>query len=242
MAATDSQPGTSLQHAAAAVAPGTGAVDPGELYFLLAHALSAGPFAHLGAALAGEAAAAGLLPCRYDSAGGRHALTYDQLRQRYAHLPPTVLHDALGTLLGHAKQAAPTAAARGLTSLLDASVLGGLAVAGLPPPPRWMRPSLSGGFFSGHGPPPPQLLLLREAGGAAAGGGGGLSPAAFGRQLRHHQSVRGHRFAAYCVMYDKSGRHVITGADDCLVKARLCRAAHELLSALFHVRFHALSS
>jgi len=32
--------------------------------------------------------------------------------------------------------------------------------------------------------------------------------------------VRGHSFAAYCVVMDGTGRHVITGSDDRLVKVR----------------------
>ena len=39
-----------------------------------------------------------------------------------------------------------------------------------------------------------------------------------GEQLRHQRTLRGHRFAVYCITFDRSGRYVITGSDDHLVK------------------------
>ncbi|GIM13074.1 hypothetical protein Vretimale_16295, partial [Volvox reticuliferus] len=38
------------------------------------------------------------------------------------------------------------------------------------------------------------------------------------RQMRHLTTVRGHRLAVYCCTYDNTGRRVITGSDDFLVK------------------------
>lgn len=91
------------------------------------------------------------------------------------------------------------------------------AAAGPPPPPAWLRPAH---LLASQ---PHRLLLLRQ---------GGLLRSAqhpltvqpgdeYGRQLQHHLTVRGHRFAVYCVTYDRSGRYLITGSDDRLVKVDL---------------------
>lgn len=46
-------------------------------------------------------------------------------------------------------------------------------------------------------------------------------------QLRHQRTLRGHRFAVYCITFDRSGRYVITGSDDHLVKVS-CMQAREM--------------
>jgi WD40 repeat protein len=43
-------------------------------------------------------------------------------------------------------------------------------------------------------------------------------PADFIASMDHRKSVRGHRFAVYCVAFDKLGQKIITGSDDRLVK------------------------
>lgn len=44
-------------------------------------------------------------------------------------------------------------------------------------------------------------------------------PALLAGALRHQRTVRGHRVAVYCITFDRTGRRVITGSDDRLVKA-----------------------
>ena len=51
--------------------PAAESVDESEVTYLIVHALLHGPFAHLGRALAAEAAQAGALPARYDFQGGQ---------------------------------------------------------------------------------------------------------------------------------------------------------------------------
>ena len=36
--------------------------------------------------------------------------------------------------------------------------------------------------------------------------------------LRYQKTLRGHNAAVYCVAFDKTGRYVVTGSDDRLVK------------------------
>lgn len=157
-------------------------------------------------------------------AGAQHALSLPELQRRYAHLPPDALRQLLAQLLDRRRSEAPQPAARGLTSLLEGGALRVLSLGPgapppPPPPPAWLRPG---------GPPPSQAhrLLLLRAGGLGVGGSGTHAagvcpPAEAARALQHHLTVRGHRFAVYCVAYDRCGRFAITGSDDRLVK--VCR-------------------
>ena len=43
-------------------------------------------------------------------------------------------------------------------------------------------------------------------------------PRQYVEQLRHQRTLRGHHFAVYCIAFDRTGRYVITGSDDHLVK------------------------
>jgi hypothetical protein len=84
-----------------------------------------------------------------------------------------------------------------------------LAAALRPPPPLALRaPFLAA--------PLPARLLLAEAG--AARGRLAPPPGFVAGRMAHHATVRGHRLAVYCAVFDRRGRYVITGADDCLVK------------------------
>ena len=155
---------------------------------------------------------------RPPGAGGQHALGLPELQRRYAHLPPNALQQLLSQLLERRRGEAPQPAARGLTSLLEPAALGVLGGGPPPPPPpAWLRPGAA---------LPSQvhrLLLRRQAGlGRPAGA---QPPEEFGRALQHQLTVRGHRYAVYCLAYDRSGRYVVTGSDDRLVKVGAGRGA-----------------
>ena len=74
---------------------------------------------------------------------------------------------------------------------------------------------------------------LREAGWsqAAALGRTLLPPPRFARELRYQRTVRGHHFAVYCIAFDRTGRRIITGSDDRLVKVT-CLTGCELASVI----------
>jgi WD40 repeat protein len=231
VAAGGSAPALAPAAAAAADAEGDdGAidVDPAEVHLLLVLALADGPFAELGEALAAAAGARGLLPRRPAPAGGADLpLGLAELRARAAHVPRDAVARALGALLARARRAAPGAAARGLTSLLDPAVVAALPAlrGGAPPPrppPRAARPPAwarapAALRFGGAGPPPPRALALRESG-AGAAAWPAAAPAAAAAAVRHHLTARGHRLSAYCVALDPGGGLAVTGADDRLVK------------------------
>lgn len=119
-------------------------------------------------------------PAPFPLPGNRHPLSLPELQQRYAHVPPAGLQLALGSLLRLRQQGPPQPAAAGLTSLLEAGMLGTLlpqqgaqqaqqgvgSKAPQPkswPPPRWVPP-----FHQSGRPALPQRLLLRELGTSAA--------------------------------------------------------------------------
>ncbi len=103
---------------------------------------------------------------------------------------------------------------QGLTSLLAEgalAVIPRLSAAPRPPPPLPLRPPHAAA-------PLPHRLLLQQAGAAAPLK---TPPTDFAAgRMQHHATVRGHRLAVYCTALDRTGRLVITGADDYLVKVR----------------------
>ncbi len=154
-------------------------------------------------------------------AGTVHALRFEELQQRYAHLPPNALQQLLSQLLERRRAEAPQPAARGLTSLLEPSALSVLsgasslaAASGKGCPPAWLRP---GRLLPSD---PHRLLLVRQAGllRSAQHPAAIQPPPAYARQLAHALTVRGHRYAVYCLAYDRTGRYLVTGSDDRLVK------------------------
>ena len=46
------------------------------------------------------------------------------------------------------------------------------------------------------------------------------SPELATKHIRHLCTVRGHKMAVYCLTFDNTGRRLITGSDDWLVKVR----------------------
>lgn len=76
--------------------------------------------------------------------------------------------------------------------------------------PIWLRrpfqaPSLS------------QQLLLREAG-LCNRRSSRLPLRTVAGRLCHHATFRGHGFPVFCVLFDKQGSRVVTGADDAIIK------------------------
>ena len=45
-----------------------------------------------------------------------------------------------------------------------------------------------------------------------------MIPASFYKKLQLHRQTLGHLSAVYCVLYDRTGKYIITGADDLLIK------------------------
>ncbi|KAK9915369.1 hypothetical protein WJX75_008121 [Coccomyxa subellipsoidea] len=212
-------------------------VDACELHFLILHYLSLGPCRQTAALLQEEALKHNLLPTRTDIFGRRHGLSYEELKERFSHVPQTWLEQLLA-VLSHVRQRSGNASSQGLTSLLDAGALTSILALqdGKSEPAeeashvaRWLWPHHSVASVL-------QKNLLREIGWSPSvrAPGNLLPPEQFTKQLHYQRTVRGHHFAVYCIAFDRSGRRIITGSDDRLVKIWSVETALLLLSCRGH--------
>ncbi|XP_049806710.1 PH-interacting protein [Schistocerca nitens] len=195
-----------------------------ELYFLITKFLDASPCHQTAAVLKQELQRLKILPRRLDWQGNEHEQTFGELERKYPHIGPNHLLEVcrrLGPLLDQElKPSLP-----GLTSLLGAG-----------------RQSLlrTQKDHCAH-----NLSIVDYA--VRIRGCPLIDPAGVNRQhnlvkvlqgrelsgpLKRHQAVSsklysklqlycrtlGHLSAVYCLLFDRTGRYVITGADDLLVK------------------------
>nr|XP_049707984.1 bromodomain and WD repeat-containing protein 1 isoform X2 [Helicoverpa armigera] len=180
-----------------------------ELYFLIAKFLSGGPLKETAKTLLKELESIEVLPRRLDWEGREHAQSYDELAAQHADVGWRRLAGVCARALALAQRAPDELPERlaARLSLLSESLV---------------RPRP---LYASHKPDHSLVrrLVARELGaGAAARAGGRGGPALFpARMLAGLQLQRrtlGHLSAVYCVVFDCSGRYVMTGADDMLVK------------------------
>ncbi|CAN4091708.1 unnamed protein product [Withania somnifera] len=237
-------------------------IDMGEVYFLIMHFLSAGPCHRTYGQFWNELLEHQLLPRRYhawysrsgapsgdeNDDGRSFPLSYNRLVERYSHVEKDHLVKLLKQLLLSAKvplldmvggttinaAAAPTLLGTGFFSLLSsdqdqrndkvkpsghlrwphmlADQLRGLSLR-----------EIGGGFSKHHRAP-----SIRAACYAIA------KPSTMVQKMQNIKKVRGHRNAVYCAIFDRSGRYVITGSDDRLVKIWSMETAYCLASCRGH--------
>ncbi|KAL1359050.1 hypothetical protein HN51_004293 [Arachis hypogaea] len=237
-------------------------VDLREVYFLMMHFLSAGPCHKTYMQFRNELLEHQLLPRRYhawysrsgaprgdeDDDGLSFSLTYDKLLERYPHIEKDHLVKLLKQLLlntaspslrissGNAPNAAdvPTLLGKGSFSLLSYDNDKINEVKRPPPHMRWphMKANqvhglnlreIGGGFPRHHRAP-----SIRAACYAIA------KPSTMVQKMQNIKRIRGHRNAVYCAILDRSGRYVITGSDDRLVKIWSMETAYCLASCRGH--------
>ncbi|XP_062108774.1 uncharacterized protein LOC133819520 [Humulus lupulus] len=249
--------GTSL-----AVEP-DGDIDLREVYFLIMHFLSAGPCRRTYGQFSNELLEHQLLPKRYHAWYSRNdvrigdgnddgmsiPLSHSMLVERYSHIQKDHLVRLLKQLListappsrsisgGNPPNAAdvPTLMGMGSFSLLKHD--GDTFDQELRQPPAHMRwphmkadqvrglslREIGGGFTRHHRAP-----SIRAASYAIA------KPTTMVQKMQNIKKIRGHRNAVYCAIFDRSGRYVITGADDRLVKIWSMETAYCLASCRGH--------
>ncbi|PIA61119.1 hypothetical protein AQUCO_00300561v1 [Aquilegia coerulea] len=238
-------------------------IDLSEVYFLIMHFLSAGPCHRTYGQFWNELLEHQLLPRRYHawySRSGAHTgdendngfsfpLSYNKLVERYPHIgtnhlvkllkqliltnaPP--LHGMIG---GNAPNAAdvPTLLGSGSFSLLGSDRNRETKKNNRPPDYlRWPHMKadqvrglslreIGGGFSKHHRAP-----SIRAACYAIA------KPSTMVQRMENIKKLRGHRDAVYCAIFDRSGRYVITGSDDRLVKIWSMETAFCLASCRGH--------
>ncbi|KAM6465548.1 PH-interacting protein isoform 1-T1 [Liasis olivaceus] len=195
-----------------------------ELYFLIARFLEDGPCQQAAQVLIREVAEKELLPKRTDWTGKEHPRSYESLVKYYRHLAPDHLLQIchrLGPLLEQEiPQSVPgvqTLLGAGRQSLLRTNksckhvIWKGSALAAL----HCGRPPESP---INYGSPPSiaETLFSRKLNGKYRLEH--LIPTAVYQHMKMHKRILGHLSSVYCVTFDRTGRRIFTGSDDCLVK------------------------
>ncbi|KAG7530890.1 Bromodomain-like superfamily [Arabidopsis suecica] len=221
-------------------------MDLREVYFLILHFLSTGPCQRTFGHLRDEILEKGLLPRRYHSWWSRSGtcsgradddgislpLSYDNLIERYPHIEKDHLVKLLKQLIlnpsfpshmrveGNAPNAAdvPTLLGSGTFSLVDRKNIESQKAKHVASYLRWPHMhadqvrglslrEIGGGFRKHHRAP--SILSACHA---------IAKPSTMVQKMQNIKKLRGHRNAVYCAIFDRSGRYVITGSDDRLVK------------------------
>ncbi|KAJ6318166.1 hypothetical protein OIU76_013666 [Salix suchowensis] len=237
-------------------------VDLSEVYFLIMHFLSAGPCQRTYIHFWNELLEHQLLPRRYHAWYSRHGrlsgdendnglsfpLSYNSLEEQYPHIEKNHLVKLLKQLLLNTASPSedlisdipnaadvPTLLGTGSFSLLSGDRDKGNGQVMHPPAHlRWPHRhadqvrglslrEIGGGFARHHRAP-----SIRAACYAIA------KPLTMVKKMQNVKRVRGHRNAVYCAIFDRSGRYVVTGSDDRLVKIWSMETAFCLASCRGH--------
>ncbi|KZV50933.1 bromodomain and WD repeat-containing protein 3 [Dorcoceras hygrometricum] len=238
-------------------------VDLREIYFLILHFLSAGPCQNTFEKLWDELLEHDLLPRRYHAWFSRSGvvigdesndgtsvpLNYDNLVGRYSHVEKDHLVKLfklfmltqrlpLRCVVGRTAPSAtdvPTLLGTGSFSLLPCDKTRvNKQVRDLPSYFRWPHMladqvrgltlrEVGGGFSKHHRAPSIRCACYAIA-----------KPSTMVQKMQNMKKLRGHRDAVYCAIFDRSGRYVITGSDDRLVKIWSMETAFCLASCRGH--------
>ncbi|XP_069680733.1 bromodomain and WD repeat-containing protein 3 isoform X4 [Periplaneta americana] len=195
-----------------------------ELYFLIAKFLAAGPCQETANVLKRELENSKALPKRLDWQGNEHEQTFQELERKYPHIGPTYLLDIcrrIGPILD--KEIKPSVS--GVTSLLGAGRQSLLRTAqGIQQQSqhivqygtrrRGCPVTNPVGFNKQHNLV--RVLQGRETSGPLRRWQ--VVPTRLYSKQQLFCRTLGHLSAVYCLLFDRTGRYVITGADDLLVK------------------------
>uniref|UniRef100_A0A671UVB2 PH-interacting protein n=1 Tax=Sparus aurata TaxID=8175 RepID=A0A671UVB2_SPAAU len=187
-----------------------------ELYFLIARFLEAGPCQ--------KAAEVGLLPRRLDWTGLEHPGTYENLVKLYRHVSADHLLQVCSRVCPLLEREVP-ASVPGLTSLLGAGRQNLLRTAKSCKHVVWKGSALAA-LHCGRPPEPPIIYgsppnIVETSFGRRLNGSYRLRqlvPTAVYQHMKMHKRILGHLSSVYCVTFDRTGRRIFTGSDDCLVK------------------------
>ncbi|CAN7989266.1 unnamed protein product [Ixodes hexagonus] len=206
----------------AAVDKGTQELLEKELYFLISKFLSSGPCKQAGEALKREIEEHHLLPKRIDWLGNEHHRSFSELESSNVHIPNDYLLricSRIGPLLD---QLIPSGVAG------SRSLLGSGSYSLLRQQSKVRRPRKTADVATRlHGSPPcfpqgvsaPNVALVLQ--GRALSGLPNCSQqlsTKFFSKAQLFRRLLGHLSSVYCVLFDRSGHYIFTGADDLLVK------------------------
>ncbi|XP_066495961.1 bromodomain and WD repeat-containing protein 3 isoform X2 [Tiliqua scincoides] len=195
-----------------------------ELYYLIARFLQSGPCRRAAQVLVEELEEHQLIPRRLDWQGKEHRRSFEDLVAANAHIPPDYLlkicerlgplldkeipQSVLGvqTLLGVGRQSLLRAAKDCRHTSWKVSAFAALH--------RGRPPELP----LNYGKPPNVVNIISARQSTGYGRFSHLFPTSFYQHIKMHKRILGHLSSVYCVAFDRSGRRIFTGSDDCLVK------------------------
>ncbi|XP_068197927.1 PH-interacting protein [Antennarius striatus] len=195
-----------------------------ELYFLIARFLEAGPCQKAAETLIREVEENGLLPIRLDWTGQKHPGTYENLVKLYRHVSADHLLQVCSRVCPLLEKEVP-ASVPGLTSLLGAGRQNLLRTSKSCKHVVWKGSALAA-LHCGRPPEPPIIYgsppnIVDTSFGRRLNGSYRLRqlvPTAVYQHMKMHKRILGHLSSVYCVTFDRTGRRIFTGSDDCLVK------------------------
>ncbi|CAA0831983.1 Unknown protein [Striga hermonthica] len=222
-------------------------VDLRDIYFMIMHFLAAGPCQKTFRQMWEELSEHALLPRRYhawysrrgtvsgdlNDDGNSFPLNYDNLIGRYPHIGKDHLVRLIKQLMLMMSPPSQCISGRIVPNALDVPTVLGTGtfsllsdernkvnkqVRHLPSYLRWPHMQadqvrglrlreIGGGFSKHHRAPSIRVACYTIA-----------KPSSMVPKMQNMKKLRGHRDAVYCAIFDRSGRYVITGSDDRLVK------------------------
>uniref|UniRef100_A0A8C2B1G8 PH-interacting protein n=1 Tax=Cyprinus carpio TaxID=7962 RepID=A0A8C2B1G8_CYPCA len=195
-----------------------------ELYFLIARFLEAGPCQDAAETLIREVQEKELLPKRIDWTGKEHPGSYENLVKLYRHISPDHLLQVCERVSPLLEREVP-ASVPGVNSLLGAGRQSVLRTNKSCKHVVWKGSALAA-LHCGRPPEPPviygsppnivETIYSRRLNGSYRLGQ--LVPTAVYQHMKMHKRILGHLSSVYCVTFDRTGRRIFTGSDDCLVK------------------------
>uniref|UniRef100_A0A3Q3VLF8 PH-interacting protein n=1 Tax=Mola mola TaxID=94237 RepID=A0A3Q3VLF8_MOLML len=194
-----------------------------ELYFLIARFLEAGP-CQKAAEVVDTVFPPQLLPKRLDWTGQEHPGTYQNLVKLHRHISAEHLLQVCSRVCPLLEREVP-ASVPGLTSLLGAGRQNLLRTTKSCKHVVWKGSALAA-LHCGRPPEPPIIYgsppnIVETSFGRRLNGSyrlGQLVPTAVYQHMKMHKRILGHLSSVYCVTFDRTGRRIFTGSDDCLVK------------------------
>ncbi|XP_059610185.1 PH-interacting protein isoform X2 [Phlebotomus argentipes] len=194
-----------------------------ELYFLISKFLSVSPLQDTKKVLVQELERHKILPKRIDWTGQEHDQTFAELEKKYSHIGPNHLLDIcarIGPILD--KELCPSV--QNILSLLGAGRQSLLRTSETISRPRGILEYCT----RLHGMPLPDAInrknsynIVRVLHGREQAGPIirrlAIQPEFYEKQSLLRRTL-GHLSAVYCVLFDRSGKYILTGADDLLVK------------------------
>uniref|UniRef100_A0A4W4HN26 PH-interacting protein n=1 Tax=Electrophorus electricus TaxID=8005 RepID=A0A4W4HN26_ELEEL len=195
-----------------------------ELYFLIARFLEAGPCQDAAETLIREVQEKELLPKRIDWTGKEHPGSYEHLVKLYKHI-------SSDHLLRVCERVSPllerevAASVPGVNSLLGIGRQSLLRTNKSCKHVVWKGSALAA-LHCGRPPEPPVIYgsppnIVETTYSRRLNGSyrlGQLVPTAVYTHMKMHKRILGHLSSVYCVAFDRTGRRIFTGSDDCLVK------------------------